>query len=230
MMKSPLAISISPVVFFSRFSSSLQTFSVSLHQNSKCEHPRHHSRLQAHSGNKDLFSPSLDPRDNDALLDYSIDSFLRGEYDGAFSDDAASPIPGLSPRDTVESALLSLRALDDPEPAHGAAVLLRFCAPLSRAERWEGIKDDQWKELVRGAIGPTMLAKRIRASEFSGLLDFEKLVVTDGAMSSRKEDLDRSTTFVNVALYFEDEVEPTLMEFKLSQYNGVWLISRGVIR
>eukprot|EP00980_Cylindrotheca_fusiformis_P017484 scaffold5490_cov125-Cylindrotheca_fusiformis.AAC.1 len=171
-------------------------------------------------------SLGLDPRNNDALLEYSIDSFLRGEYEGAFADDAASPLPRSTPKTTVEEAVTSLRALDDPEPSHGAAVLLRFCAPLSRGERWEGVKDDPWKEMMRGSLTPTMLASRLRASEFSGLLDFTKLDVTDGATSTGKQDLAGLPcfAFVNVALYFEDDAEPQLMEFKLVRNAGVWLI------
>lgn len=191
----------------------------------KCKLSGRHRRSWLQQGNRDLDSLDLDPRNNDALLDYSIDSFLRGDFDSTFSDDAPSPIPAYNPKQTIEHALASLRSLDDPEPSHGAAVLLRFCAPLSRGERWGGAKEDSWKEVLRASLTPTMLAKRIRASsEFSGLLDFSKLDVTDGAISSRKEDLVPTTAFVNAALYFEDAVEPTLMEFKLTRCNGVWLI------
>lgn len=192
---------------------------------------KHHTLLCSESGENSerenmLESLGLDPRNNDALLEYSIDSFLRGDYDGAFADDAASPLPKSTPKTTVEEALTSLRALDDPEPSHGAAVLLRFCAPLSRGERWEGIEDDPWKEIIRGSLTPTMMARRIRASEFSGLLDFTKLDVTDGATSTGKHDLAGLPcfAFVNVALYFEDHVQPQLMELKLVRIAGVWLI------
>jgi hypothetical protein len=180
-----------------------------------------------------LESLGLDPRNNDALLDYSIDSFLSGDYDRSFADDAAAPLPGLTPFATLDAALRALRQLDDPEPSHGAAVLLRFCAPLSRGERWGGSPSsgrDQWKELLRGALTPTMFARRIRASEqFSGLLDWTKLDVTEGATG--KNDLEGvpSVTYVNAALYFEDGMEPTLMQFKLSRLDGVFLID-SVIR
>ena len=178
------------------------------------------------NSNKRTDSLGFDPQDNDALLDYSIDSFLRGDYEGSFSDDAASPLPQLSPRETVENALNSLRALDDPEPSHGAAVMLRFCAPLSRGERWGSIRDDNWKEILRGSVTPTMLARRIRASEFSPMLDFAKLDVTDGTRQTGRKDLDGlpSIAFVNAALYFEDEVEPSLLTFQLKIFAGVWLI------
>jgi hypothetical protein len=73
---------------------------------------------------------------SNALLDYSINSFLRGDYDHPFSDEEPAPLPGLTPGGTVDTALQSLRQLDEPEPSHGAAVLLRFCANLSRGERW----------------------------------------------------------------------------------------------
>lgn len=164
----------------------------------------------------------FDPKNNDAFLDYSIDSFLRGDYDGTFSDDAASPLPQLSPRETVENAVNSLRNLDNPE---GAAILLRFCAPLSRGERWGSIRDDNWKEILRGSVTPTMLARRIRASpDFSCMLDFQKLDVTDGTRTGKDLDGLPSIAFVNAALYFEDEVEPSLLTFQLKLFAGVWLI------
>ena len=169
------------------------------------------------------------PSRRDEFLDYSIDSFLRGDYDRPFADDAAAPLPGLTPRATVEQALRSFRALDDPEPSHGAAVLLRFCVPLSRGERWGGSPSsgrDQWKEILRGALTPTMLARRIRASdEFSGLLDWKKLDVTEGTCAGKKDIVGLpSLAFVNAALYFEDGMEPTLVQFTLRRLGGVWLI------
>ncbi|CAJ1934480.1 unnamed protein product [Cylindrotheca closterium] len=173
----------------------------------------------------DIEQMRLGSKSND-LLEDSIDSFLRGEYD--FKDDALSPLPEYSPKTTVENAVTSLRALDDPEPCpHGAAVLLRFCAPLSRGERWGGGRGgDTWKELLRGSLTPTMLAKRLQVSQFSGLLDFCKLDVMDGALSTGQHDLVGlpSFAFVNVALYFEGGKEPQLMEFKLVRNFGVWLI------
>jgi hypothetical protein len=71
-----------------------------------------------------------------------------------------------------------------------------------------------------------MLARRIRASQFSGLLDFSKLDVTDGATSTGKQALAGLSyfAFVNAALYFDDDAEPQLMEFKLVRNAGVWLI------
>jgi hypothetical protein len=185
-----------------------------------------------------LESLGLDPRNNDELLEYSIDSFLRGDYDRPFADDAVAPLPNLSPGDTVEAALRSLRNVDDPEPAHGAAVLLRFCVPLSRAERWGGSSTsgkDLWKELLRGALTPTMLANRLRASDnaFSGLLDWHRLDVTDGTVTGTKDLIGLQTTaYVNAALYYDEDdnkinnnVEPDLIEFKLKRFvGGVWLI------
>jgi hypothetical protein len=86
-----------------------------------------------------------------------------------------------------------------------------------------------WKELLRGALTPTILARRIRASEeFSMLLDWSKLDVTDGAAMSlssvRADDEVLSVAFVSAALYFEDGMEPALIQFKLRQIGGVWLI------
>lgn len=211
------------------------------------------------------------------LLEYSIDSFLRGDYDRTFAEDAASPLPGLSPRGTVDAALRSLRNLNEPEPFHGAAVLLRFCVELGRGERWgtsasssssssatpsspkastnrNGSKHRNkspsaspsgfslsWKELLRGALTPTMLARRIRASEdFSGLLDWIDLDVTEDDRNSNS-----NTACVNVKCLFGDEHEhetttngnsnsntdfnnnsPTVYyQFKLAKMlGGVWLI------
>jgi hypothetical protein len=168
---------------------------------------------------------------NDALLEYSIDSFLRGDYDRPFSDDAAAPLPGLSPKDTMQQALTSMRHLDEPEQSHGAACFLRFCAPLSRGERWGGstANTSPWKELLRGSLTPTMFARRLRASEeFSCLLDWEKLDLTDGAVGGKADLLDGlgSVAFVNAAFYFGSDKTsgPEIIQFKLTRIAGVWLI------
>jgi hypothetical protein len=185
-----------------------------------------------------LQSLGLDPRNNDALLEYSIDSFLRGDYDRPFADDAVAPLPGLSPQETVEQALRALRQLDEPEPSHGAACFLRFCVPLRRGERWSP-GPSAWKELLRGSLTPTMLARRLRASrEFCVLLDWDKMDVTQGAVTGKDDfALEDSVAFVSAALYFgvgnvetndntnsEATTPPELLQIKLSRVGGVWLI------
>ncbi len=182
-----------------------------------------------------LFSESdkEDKKDSDAdlfLLEYSIDSFLRGDYDRSFSEDAASPLPGLSPTDTVEAALRSLRYMDEPEPFHGAAVFLRFCVELGRGERWGTTTSSaaSWVELLRGSLTPTMLARRIRGSEeFSSLLDWTQLEVSKDTGNSTNDNVAR----VEAALSFDDEASgkisspPELYRFELAKMlGGVWLI------
>jgi len=213
-------------------------------------------------------TPLFDPRISDELMEYSIDSFLRGDYDRNFADNAAAPLPNLSPSDTVDAALRSLRDLDEPEPSHGAAVFLRFCVQLGRGERWGVItgaaadggdnnrrenngNGNAWKELLRGALTPTMLARRLRSSEeFSSLLEWKKLDVTDGVSHDCNiAFVESNIAFVNAALYFddrnnEDDVAvddddrfiggggngnvrrspPEILQFKLMKPFGVWLI------
>ena len=176
----------------------------------------------------------------DALLQYSIDSFLSGQYDRPFKEDAPAPLPDLTAVETVDAALRALRKMDvvvspyggstgnrddddrglngdddTHSPSHGAAVLLRFCAPLSRAERWglssagtvarsvsdmttghsgrvggeiEKPSSDSWKELMRGSLTPHMLAKRMRCSQaFSGLLDWEHLDVSSSSPTTTQQ-------------------------------------------
>lgn len=175
-------------------------------------------------------------QDEDEILGYAIDSFLRGDYNQQFADDAPSPHPGLSPGATVEAGLRSLRDLNSPQTSHGAAVLMRFCLPLTRSERWgdsSRIGRDPWKELLRGALTPSMLARRLRASEFSGLLDWVKLDVTEGAAAYYSSSVEPGLTtvrlpsraFVNAALFFGDGIEPSLIQFTLRRVGGgVWLI------
>ena len=180
----------------------------------------------------------------DKMLEFSIDSFLRGDYDPGFADGAPAPNPLLTPQHVISSVLHSLRQLDYPEPSHGAAVLLRFCVPLSRGERWGDSSSSNknqassncWKEVMRGAITPTMLARRLRASELACLLDWTNIDVTEGAYSVQRDDgleigVPSSTAlaFVNAALYFEEGVEPTLVQFTLRKINNVWLIDSAHI-
>lgn len=86
----------------------------------------------------------------DEAFEHSIDSYLDGEYSQPFADDAPAPHPGLTPSDTLDCALRSLRKMDEPYESHGAAVFMKFCAPLSRGERWGGGSDnDPWKSVCR---------------------------------------------------------------------------------
>mmetsp|Transcript_23402 Transcript_23402/g.66281 ORF Transcript_23402/g.66281 Transcript_23402/m.66281 type:complete len:263 (-) Transcript_23402:1173-1961(-) len=225
------------------------------------------------------------------ILEYTIDSFLSGDYGRPFAEDAAAPLPQLSPRDTVEQALGALRQLDDPAPSHGAAVFLRFCLPLTRAERWAlgrsdrnmnrrrrrntttttssssrqteqagaapsygrsksslsdkkkpdvpkssntdhvGSNVDKWRGgVLRGSLTPTIFAQRVRSSsDFSGLLRWKRLDVTEGTtpdpmFRSGYSSSGGSIAFVNAALWFEEGVEPTLLQFTLRNIAGVWLI------
>lgn len=166
--------------------------------------------------------------------DYAIDSFLSGEYDRPFADDAAAPLPKHSPGQIVEIALTALRDLNIPTTDHGAAVFMRFCAPLSRQDRWGNTSGDinGWKAIMRGALTPTMLARRLRASEeFSVLLDWEQLDVTKGTKAVPNEMLGFESTvaFVNAALYFGDGIEPSMCQFTLKMFNGVWFIDSAVM-
>jgi len=171
-----------------------------------------------------VFPPLMDE-------EYSIDSFLNGEYDRPFSEDAGAPHPGLSPKEIVETALHALRNLDIPEEAHGAAVFSRFLSPLTRSERWGGSVSGTlcpWKEILRGSLTPTLLARRIRASQdFYVLLDWQNLDVTEGLAVPGMES---TFAFVNAALHFQsDGIEPFMMQFKLRQISGVWLIDTAAI-
>eukprot|EP01083_Nonionella_stella_P124179 374837_1 len=162
--------------------------------------------------------------------EYSIDSFLMGEYDRPFAEDAAAPHPGLNPRETVENALYALRNLDVPEVSHGAAVFLRFCAPLSRSDRWGGSvsgKRSEWKEMMRGALTPTMTSRRIRTSEqFSVLLDWERMDTTDGFSPEHR--MGSTVAFVNCSLFF-GMGDPVIIQFSLLRINEVWLIDSAVV-
>lgn len=176
------------------------------------------------SARVNVFPPLMDE-------EYSIDSFLNGEYDRPFSEDAGAPHPGLSPKEIVETALHALRYLDIPEEAHGAAVFSRFLSPLTRSERWGGSVSGTlcpWKEILRGSLTPTLLARRIRASQdFSVLLDWQNLDVTEGLAVPGMES---TFAFVNAALHFQsDGIEPFMMQFKLRQISGVWLIDTAAI-
>lgn len=195
--------------------------------------PTSRKGVKAHSTRYSLqaSSYSFDGTDGDVddLLDFAIDSFLSGESESELSPSAQAPHPGLAPADVIHHSLHTLRSLDDPTPNHGAAVFQRFLMPLSRGERWGDSSPnrvvDPWKEILRGALTPNMLAQRIRASDFSALLDWQTLDVSDGAFDPRRDLVGNpSVAFVNAALYFGLGVEPVLIQFTLQRVGGVWLI------
>ena len=164
----------------------------------------------------------------------SIDSFLEGEYSQPFAEEAPAPHPGLSPRETLDCALRSLRRMDEPYESHGAAVFMRFCVPLTNSERWGLSSDlDPWKTILRGALSPNMLARQLRASSsFASLLDWKRLDVSDGfAIPSERLELGVGTTlaFVNAAVYFQEGVEPAIIQFTLRKIGGAWMIDDAVV-
>ena len=186
--------------------------------------PRYKSEIDA----------ALEITDADAdAFEASIDSFLDGEYSQPFAEEAPAPHPGLTPRETLDCALRSLRRMDEPYESHGAAVFMRFCVPLTNSERWGLSNDlDPWKTILRGALSPNMLARQLRASSsFASLLDWKRLDVSDGfAIPSERLDLGVGTTlaFVNAALYFQ-EGEPAIVQFTLRKIGGAWMIDDAVV-
>ena len=169
----------------------------------------------------------------DALLEDAIDSFLLGEKANEY-DNSPAPTPGLGPSESVDLALRSLRKEDVLTPYQGAASFLKMCAPLNRGEKWGfGVSDDAFKNCIRGALQPGMLARRLRASPFAGLLDWETLDVTEGLAvpSTARAELGVDTTiaFVSAALYFGKHVEPSIIQFTLRKIGSAWMIDTAVV-
>lgn len=171
--------------------------------------------------------------EEDAILDYAIDSFLRGDYnlklDNTDDGQPLHPPPGLGPGEVVSMAVRSLRGQNLPSQTHGAAVFLRFCLPLRRSERWgdqAASSVDPWKEVLRGGLTANTLIRRIRASDFAGLLDWNRMDVTEGAFTSDQNLVGLpSIAHVNAALFFEENSEPCLFQFKLQRVGGgAWMI------
>jgi hypothetical protein len=168
--------------------------------------------------------------EEDALLGYAIDSFLRGDYNLQLPQDKVTPVPpDANPGMIVSTALSSLRGKDLPSQAHGAAIFLRYCMPLRRSERWgdaSSIGKDPWKEVLRGASTANSLVQRVRASDFAALLDWSRMDVTEGAFTSDRDLVGLpSVAYVNAALFFEENSEPVLFQFKLQRIGGgTWMI------
>jgi hypothetical protein len=106
---------------------------------------------------------------------------------------------------------------------------MRYCLPLRRSERWgdaSSIGKDPWKEVLRGGLTASTLLRRLRASDFAGLLDWGSLDVTEGAYTSDRDLVGLpSVSYVNAALFFEDESEPFILQFKLRRGGGgAWMI------
>ncbi|GKY93343.1 hypothetical protein MPSEU_000301900 [Mayamaea pseudoterrestris] len=167
----------------------------------------------------------------DKKLEAAIDSFLSGGFD-KIAADAAAPHPDSTPAQVIDQSLRALRDLHRPTPSHGAAVFQRFLIPLNRGQRWgDSLRSSQhvdaWKEIQRGALTASMLAKRIRASEFAALLDWKRLDVSDGAIDPNRDFVGNpSVAFVNAALYLKSGrgLAPVLIQFTLQRVGGMWLI------
>lgn len=165
--------------------------------------------------------------------------------------------------------------------------LSMYCLPLTRTERYsssststgtlggEGSQQKSsssssntenkfysWKEIMRGSITPKMFLARIRSSDFSALLDWTNISVTEGlsismggtAMNEDEElltgeeeegdeedDIDddeqerdfsmrhKTYAYVNAAVFFEDGIEPLIIQFSLRKVMGRWLIDNALI-
>jgi hypothetical protein len=89
--------------------------------------------------------------------------------------------------------------------------------------------------LCRGAITPTLFARRLRASQFSGLLDWTKLDVTEGysvSQTTRLLDNTPTVSYVNAALFFGNGIQPNMIQFqlrKLGGKGGLWLIDTATL-
>ena len=230
---------------------SKSTSNINSNSNRKLDEPEEQPDYKKQKEPEKKFDPSYYEDDipfPPSNEEYSIDSFLRGEYDRPYSEDAAAPHPELSPSETIGHSLHALRDLDTPEISHGAAVFARFLAPLSRSERWGGSVSGAtvlgpctvpgpcpcpWKEIMRGSLTPTNFARRIRASdEFSVLLDWETIDVTEGLavpVPETNEVFGSTIAFVHAALFFRSGVEPSIVQFTLRKISGVWLIESAVI-
>lgn len=164
---------------------------------------------------------------HDQFLSEPIDSFLAGGYAHPYAPDAPAPHPLLSAGKTADASLRALRQLNEPYPCHGAAVFLRFCIPLTRAERLGC--NDPWKEILRSSLTPAMLARNIRASpQFSCLLDWTSLDVTEGASNpvpSRYSitGTQNDVAYVNAGLFFEFG-SPKIVHLALKKVGTTWFI------
>ena len=173
--------------------------------------------------------------DNESPLDMKINEFLSGDGLVTLPDNSPSP-KNMGPGEIVETALNSLRNMSTPDDAVGSAIFLRFCAPLQRTEKWGtkfgGNTSEIWKEIIRGSITPSILYRRLLSSSFSILFDWKSLSVTESySYSSFGRQVNMASTtvaFVNVALFFEEGVEPKLIVFTLKKIAGVWLIENAV--
>jgi len=164
--------------------------------------------------------------DQNPFRSASIDSFLAGDYAHPFAPDAPAPNPLLSPGKTVDVSLRALRQLNEPFPCHGAAVFMRFCIPLTRAEQLGG--NDPWKNILRCSLTPAMLAANIRASpQFACLLDWDSIDVTEGVSNLNPSGYSLSgfhtVTYVNAGLFF-DHGPPKIVHFVLKNVGTTWFI------
>mmetsp|Transcript_24938 Transcript_24938/g.52431 ORF Transcript_24938/g.52431 Transcript_24938/m.52431 type:complete len:367 (+) Transcript_24938:268-1368(+) len=95
-------------------------------------------------------------------------------------------------------------------------------------QQWPG--HDQWKDLLRGALTPSMLARKLRSStHFSGLLDWTSFDVTEGASNPNPSmyfisGSSDNIAYVNAALFFGKGLAPTILHFVLKKVGAAWFV------
>ncbi|CAM9571222.1 unnamed protein product [Phaeothamnion confervicola] len=166
-------------------------------------------------------SEASDGSQSTSRLEAMIDQFLSGEYKG-FTEASPKPRYGQTPEDVVSAVLRALRDGDAPAPFHGAAVVQAFSVPVARRERLRP-SNDPWRELMRGALTPRLLARRLRESRFRVLGEWDRFEVEEarpprGGASA----IDRQLRAVLTQDGGNDRT--VVLAVKLRKPGGLWLI------
>jgi len=127
--------------------------------------------------------------------------FLRSHAPAA---GAANAMELDSPRTVVDRVMKALRHMDEPYPLHGAAVATRYCSPRNRASE----------------LSPAVFAGYLEDEWYAILKEWD--VMDDDSAEEDEDEL--WTGEVECSVRREEEDSFTLVSWRLSQYDGRWLI------
>ena len=121
-----------------------------------------------------------------------------------------------SPAQVVETVMKALRHADEPYTLHGAEVAVRYCSPTNKASQ----------------LSPQAFAAYLREPWYEILTEWDEMQVegasesddVEAFLAERWEQLRTNVADVDTLVRRDGDDSWTIVNFRLSRYNGRWLM------